>query len=167
MSEVRSEQKVCFGASLWHMKGFWAIIKSPRECDLLPPPLPSSPPRPPTAEKVTLSSYLFKIFPKMNSDFSMFDPTWAFPKVKYVIFLLYRPDTCVLNTAKKFSLSDSDKKQKLKWHWRVENQFFVALNHILRPNCEIISIFFLFFLPYHTIPCNYRPQIWGKRHYQS
>ena len=34
MSEVRSEHKVCFEASLIHTKDFSAITKSTKECDL-------------------------------------------------------------------------------------------------------------------------------------
>ena len=38
MSEVRSEHRVCFGASLRPTKGFLIAKKSPKECDLRPPP---------------------------------------------------------------------------------------------------------------------------------
>ena len=43
-------------------KGFWAAKKSPKECDLKPQT--PAPPLPPGAEKVTLSSDFFLLFPK-------------------------------------------------------------------------------------------------------
>ena len=49
MSEARSEHQICFMAFMRHTKGFRAVKKSLKECDLKPPP-------PPCAEKVRISS---------------------------------------------------------------------------------------------------------------
>ena len=67
MSEVRSEHKVCFEASLIHTRGCWAAKQSPKECDLQwPPPRPHPPTPPPLVRK--WSHFPPSIFTLPNTD---------------------------------------------------------------------------------------------------